>query len=293
MTLPTEDGIYPGLSWDDYARIPRVNMSKLRHIGRSPFHFRAAELEPDQDTDEKLEGRACHVATLEPERWLAAYAIWDGPRRAGKEWDKFCAENHGMEILTVKQRDRIIAIQKAVRSDEYAAPLLRNGAAEVTVLWTHVEPALGGSPGFSIKCKGRLDFTNLSISDLKTSRDASPDAFAKQSWSMGHHVAGAWYVDGYAAATNGELRPYSIIAVDKASPHAVQVYRMPEGHLNIGRATYRGYLVRLNECRTKNHWPAYAEGPIDLGLPKWAQQDDEEEEDISGIGLEFGEEAHA
>lgn len=288
MKIPTEDGIYPGLSRELYERIPRLNMSRLKHMGDSPFHYRATELEEEKDTDAKLEGRATHVAVFEPERWLATYAIWDGARRYGKEWDKFCAQHEGMEILTEKQRDRVIAIQKAVRSDRYAAPLLEHGQAEVTILWTHVEPPIGDRPGFSIQCKGRMDFANGVISDLKCTKDAGPEAFARQSWNLRHHVSAAWYVDGYAAATGGELRPFRMIAVGNRAPHPVQVYNVPEGHLDLGRATYRGWLAQLHDCRRLNRWPGYAEGPIDLGLPKWAQTEDEE--DVSGMDLEFEEE---
>jgi hypothetical protein len=296
VKLPTEDGIYPGLPRDLYERIPRLNMSKLKHMAHSPFHFRAAELEEEQDTDEKLEGRATHVATFEPERWLATYAIWDGPRRAGNDWKKFCADHAGLEILTEKQRDRVIAIQKAVRSDRYAAPFLEHGLAEVTILWTHVEPPLGDRPGFSIQCKGRIDFANGAISDLKSTRDASPEGFARQSWNLRYHVSAAWYVDGHAAACGGELRPFRMIAVGNRAPHPVQVYNVPEGHLDIGRATYRGWLAQLHDCRRLSRWPGYAEGPIDLGLPKWAVPDDYEEEDAtdeSDMGLEGLEARHA
>jgi hypothetical protein len=286
MKLPTEDGIYRGISWEDYRRIPRLNLSKLKHIDRSPFHFRAAELEEDEDSDAKLVGRAAHVAVLEPQHWLARFAIWDGPRRAGADWEKFKKDNAGLEILTAKQRDQVIAIQKAVHGDRDASKYLVDGSAEVTLLWTHVQEPIGGLPGFSFKCKGRVDFASGGLADLKTTRDASLAKFRNQSWDLKHHVGAGWYVDGYAAAAKGELRPFRIIAVDSKKPHGVAVYGVPERILDVGRATYRGWLARLHDCRERNWWPAY--GELELELPAWAQKGDDE--DTSGMDLEFEEE---
>ncbi len=290
MTLPKEDGIYKGVSWEDYRRIPRLNMSLLKHIDKSPYHFQAAEMEDqDEDTDAMVVGRAAHVAVLEPHLWLQRYAIWDGPRRAGNDWEKFKKDNAGLEILTEKQRDQVIGMQKAVRGNPDAAKHLVDGSAELTVLWTHVQEPLGGIPGFSFQCKARIDFASGAVTDLKTTRDASPARFKNQSWEFKHHVAAGWYVDGYAAATGGELLPFRIIAVEQKKPHAVCVYPVPERILDVGRATYRGWLALLHECRTRNSYPAF--GEVDLELPTWAEK--AREEDVSGLGLEFPEEQHA
>lgn len=294
MTLPTEDGIYEGIRWEDYKRIDRVNWSKLKHMKRSPFHFRAAQLEQDEDTDAMLVGRACHVAVLEPERWLASYAIWDGGRRYGKEWDKFKAANEGMELLTAAQRDQVIALQKAVLADKDAREHLQGGAAELTVLWTHVVETLAGLPGFAIRCKARLDATGKAITDLKTTRDASPEAFTRQCWNLDYYGQAAFYVDGYAAATRTSPRPYAIVAAENYGGNAVQLYRLPERSLDHGRVQYRSHLEVLNQCRLQNRWPGYADGPVELELPRWAQeQDQEDDSDISGLSLEFDQEQHA
>lgn len=292
--IPSEDGVYKSISWADYQRIPRLNLSKLKHMEESPFHFRAAELEQEEDTEARLIGRATHTATLEPENWLARYAIWDGGTRRGKDWDKFKKENEGQDILTADQRDRVIAIQKAVRGDEFAAKYLRDGSAEVTVLWTHVEPALGPRPGFEVRCKGRLDFTGAGIVDLKTTRSARPEKFFSQSWEYAYHVAAGWYSDGLAAATNGELRPFRLLAVASKAPHAVQVFHVGAQLQNVGRATYRGWLAQLQECRATGRYRAYAEGELELEPPRWVKNQ-ADNEDTSGLDLEFEEEqpAHA
>lgn len=270
-------GVYRGMGREEYERIDRCNWSRLKYLRRSPAHYRAAHTAPDEDTDAKRVGRATHVAVLEPERFRASYAVWDGGRRYGKEWDKFREKNGHLEILTEEQYQTVTAIAEAVLSHEHAAKHLRGGSAEVTILWT--------DPGTGIECKGRLDLLQRAITDLKTCRDASPEAFARQAWNLSYSAQAAMYVDGFAAASGtGELLPYMMVAVESTAPHVVQPYRVPEHVLEAGRGVYRHLLERLAECRKENRWPGYADGELDLELPRWAQAQNDED-DSMGLGL--------
>ena len=287
---PTENGVYVGVKRPDYERIVRVNWSTLKHLKRSPAHYRAVTMEKAQeDTDAMRVGRATHVAVLEPEMFLATHAVWDGGRRYGKEWDKFQEKHAGLEILTEDQYQQVKAIADAARSNEYAAPYLRAGLAEVTLLWTHTEPA-NGVPGFEVECKGRIDFSANAgaIVDLKTTRDASSEGFCRSAWNLDYLAQAAFYTDGYAAAHGGELLPYLIVAIEKDAPYVAVVYRIPEHMIEMGRDTYRGLLKRLHQCRTDNHWPGYAEGIVDLELPRWMRSASDDS-DLTGMGLVFPE----
>jgi len=288
--MKNETGVYLNVTREEYDRVDRANFSTIKHMKKSPAHVRAVMMEKvKEDTDALRVGRAVGVATLEPERFFASYAVWDGGRRYGKEWDKFQEKCAGLEILTEDQYQLVKALAEAARSNEYSAPYFRGGAAEVTLLWTHTEPA-NGVPGFSVDCKGRIDFAAEAgaIVDLKTAKDASPDGFSRAAWNYDYHVQAAMYVDGYAAAHGGELLPYVLVVVEKEEPFLVQVYRMPEHMLDIGRDTYRGYLKRFHQCRTENRWPGYADGPIDLELPRWMRSANDDS-DLTGMGLVFAE----
>lgn len=282
--MKNETGIYTGVSREEYERVQRVNWSTLKHMKRSPAHYRAAvQQRAKEDTDALRIGRAVHLAVLEPERFVASIAVWDGDRRAGKEWEKFKEKNGHLEILREADYQQVKAIADAVRSDRHAGPYLQNGSAEVTMLWTHVEPA-NGVPGFEVECKGRIDFGSNAkvIADLKTAIDGSPDGFGAASWRLDYRAQAAFYVDGYAAANGGELLPYVIIAVEKDEPYVCQVYTVPEEQLEMGRDLYRGHLARLARCRQGNNYGGYGNGPMELPLPRWMQKDD-----TTGMGLVF------
>jgi hypothetical protein len=276
MNLPSETGVYPGLAREAYDRIPRVNWSTLRHMKRSPRHYQAALSGLVAYTDAMRIGRAIHTAALEPERFRAEWAVWDGERRAGKEWQKFKAEHASLEILKSKEYELVTAVAEAVRSHPHAGPLLSGGSTECTVLWT--DSATG------IECKARLDHAGRGIVDLKSCLDASPEGFAGAAWNYDLAGQAGMYMDGFAAASGTAPLAYHLIAAEKDEPHVVQPYRVPKEILDMGRDLYRGLLERLADCRAKNEWPGYATGPLELGLPRWAKSMNDDE-DLTGLDL--------
>lgn len=284
---PPQGRILPGLSREDYDRVQAVNWSSLKLLGKSPLHYRHNLLEQRADTDAMRMGRAVHLAVLEPERFGAECVLWSGGRRAGKEWEAFQAHHAGRNILKPDEFDECLAIQKAARADATAAKYLEGGKGEVSMMWTRTVEAVGGLPGYSVPCKGRVDFlSDLGcIVDMKTTRDASPGAFARQCWNLGYHAQAAFYADGHRTIT-GKPTPFVVVAVESAAPYAVQVYRVPEDVLEAGREHYRTLLDRLQMCRTESRWPGYADGELDLALPQWVTKTNDDE-DLAGMDLAF------
>lgn len=271
---------------EQYDKIARLNVSKLQLIDQSPAHFQDGIVNAaDEDTDAKTQGRATHLANFEPEQFRSSCVVWDNGSRRGKEWDAFCARNRGKELLTVKMHENAIAISQAVRRDRHAAPYLENGRGEITLIWRYAAATLGAVPGYEVDCKGRIDFvTSKAIVDLKTTADASPEAFGRTSLNLHYLAKAAWYSDAHEQLT-GEQREYVIVAVETKSPYVVQVYRVPEEMIELGRKKYVEWLDRYNFCRAANVWPGYSDGPMDLVLPSWAMPNDES--DPTGMGLDF------
>ncbi len=274
------------VSREDYDRLARENFSKLKHIAVSPAHYRHNLMMPFEDTDAKKRGRACHLAVFEPERFRAEVVVWED-RRAGKAWEQFLDRHPDKEILTPGMYEVAIAAGKAARADAIAAPYLAGGAAETTVLWSHVSPSIGDLPGYSMDCKGRLDFVSSAgvIADLKTTKTAEPRAFGAECARLKYHVQAAWYVDGWKAMTGQEL-PYVIVAVEAVEPYVVTVFRVPPHLIELGRSIYREWLDTLAFCRRTNNYPAYAATEVDLELPRWAVP--ESPDSIEELDLNIG-----
>ena len=270
------------MSRAEYDRLPGVNWSTLKHMGRSPAQYQHAVTSPAQrDTDALKRGRATHHAVFEPELFRSTYVVWDGGTRRGKEWDAFRARNAGLEILTDDMHTDVLAIAAAVRSSTMAAKYVSGGKSEQSLAWLDRESGLD--------CKGRVDFIAATgggvIVDLKTCRDSSPSGFGRQVAQLEYHAQAACYSDGHLAMTGQEL-PYVLVAVEVTAPYVVQVYRIHGDILDAGRNRYRELLGKVAACRKSNSWPGYFETEADLALPRWAAPS-QDEEDVTGLGLDF------
>lgn len=275
----TANGLHGQIRREEYDRVSRVNYSTLKAMAKSPAHYAHGLVAPDKDSDAKKAGRAVHLAVFEPDQFRSRVVLWDGGVRRGKDWDSFRRKHDGCEILTETEFARCLAIQKAVRDNRMAYRYVSEGLGEQTMLWTAPTES-----GVGIDCKGRIDFDAAdAIVDLKTTRDASPDGFGREVWRYSYQVQAAWYSDGYVLATD-KKKPYVLVAVESEAPHVVQVYRLPEIVIELGRERYQPWLNRLAECRAESRWPGYADDALELTLPKWAV-DFSEEDDVSGLDL--------
>lgn len=274
------------LSRKEYVDLVAVNWSSLRHMAKSPAHYRYAISNVSPDSPARKRGRAVHIATLEPERFAIDCARWDGERRAGAAWKAFVEENAGRELLTADEYDQALAVADAVRKDAVASRYVSNGRAERAVTWNHRWPKVGGLAERTMALKGRIDFIadRGALVDLKTTRDASPGAFGRAVVNYAMHAQAAFYSDGYAAAT-GERLPFVFVAVEPEPPYGVIVYRVPDEILEMGREHYTALLDRLQLCRDSNAWPGYADSEQELALPRWAMP--REDDDVSELGLTF------
>ena len=280
----TTNGVH-AFTREQYDALPdRTNFSVLKHMARSPKAYLWALLNPSSgDSDVMLRGRAVHTRVYEPELFRSAYAVWED-RRAGKFWEAFEAKAHaaGQEVLTAKLHQEVIELAEAIRRDPMAAPYLTGGKREQSLLFDQVRPQMGGLEGYTRPCKARLDYVRPDcIVDLKTTRNAEPRAFGAQANALLYYAQAAFYVDGLALATGTPRRPYVIIAVEAAPPYVVQVYRVPEHLIEMGRAKYWELLDRLDLCRREDSWPGYAAAPLDLELPPWVMGTDDIEEEAA------------
>lgn len=257
-TRMTENGTVV-LSREEYDRLDRTNFSALKHMARSPAHYLAAKKEP-RDSASMKRGRAVHIACLEPHKFKDEVVVFDGDRRAGKAWEAFEAAHASKEILTAKEYAVVEASACAVRTSPLAMKYLQDGQAEQTILWEHM--------GFQLKA--RLDWISpLALADLKSTKDASLDGFGREVMTYQTLPQCAWYRDAHEFVT-GERRPFVLIPVEATYPHAVQVYKISEAQLELGRFVYRGWLEKLARCLESNAWPGYSETEVDLILPSWA-----------------------
>jgi len=266
MTTPTT--IRHDLTNAEYHASPAISKSGMDLIRRAPALYAYRRDNPQEQTPAMRLGTLTHSAVLEPE--VFAHSVIARPegidRRtsAGKaDWAAFEIQAEGREIITNEEGAKLAAIRDAVRSHPAAAKALAGSPViEQSIFWD--------ADGIACRCRPDAVTERGVIVDLKTTRDASPEGFAKSIAQYRYHVQAAFYSDGYKAAFGEPPRGFVFIAVETEPPYLVAVYVASETMTSRGRIDYQTDLDTFRRCRDANEWPGYSDAPLTIDLPKWA-----------------------
>jgi hypothetical protein len=262
------------------AELP-VRFSRLKRMGESPAHY-YADCQRQGDAGETLAmrlGSGTHAM------------IFDQPhtryskRRAGKDWDKFQADNPGHVILNDREWAEAQNMAVAILQHREAAALLLDG----TIIEQHIAWSMLGRD-----CSSRPDAMRIGshIVELKTARSSRPAYFARDAIRMHYHGQLAFYGD--AVNSNGRgidiAKPWScpnyyVVAVEKLPPHVVTVYRLTDRAIESARKTTRLWFEQLLACEDANYWPGYSESIVDLDVP---ESEEPIELEVNGELIEVG-----
>lgn len=241
------------LSYGDYAALPGLRWSTLRHIGDSPRHCRYAEQHP-RETSELNFLRTVHEAVLEGRM---DHVVYDGIRR-GKQWELFEACHPGKNILSPREDARLQGVVQAVREHEDAGALLSMGRPEVSVTWADY--------------KARIDWVGPGgayICDLKTLGTTDVGGIARQSAIREYHGQLAHYVDGLRFHGLQVERAYLIVCEGDGAQD-VAVLDVDDRALDVGIALRDRYAATYRECARTGVWPGRHPKTVPMGLPEWA-----------------------
>lgn len=251
----------------DYHALDAVSKSGLDLIRKAPALYKWRREHKTPPTPAMRLGTLTHTAVLEPHR--LAGDIMTTPKidrrsSAGKAaWESFLIASEGKELVEPEELEKLYAIRDAVRAHPAAAKALAGSPViEQSIFWHHA--------GVDCRCRPDAVTAGGVIVDLKTTKDASPDGFARSIAGYRYHVQAAFYSDGYRAAFGAAPRGFVFIAVETEPPYLVGVYVASETMVLRGRADYEADLARFRECRDADTWPGYSDAPLTLDLPKWA-----------------------
>jgi hypothetical protein len=251
-----------------------VSKSHLDLVAKSPLHYWSRYLDanrvPQEPTAAMQIGSAVHTHILEIDQWDAQYVVApagiDRRTKVGKaEWDVFQTAIGTRTVISREDADLVMRIGRSVLSHPAAAYLLGlPGKAETTHMW--VDEATG------LQCKCRPDWLlddGSMIVDLKTTEDASPRGFQKSIAQWRYHIQASFYLDGLQHATGKRPEQFVFIAVEKKPPYVCAVYVADQQMIEIGAATARRDLDKLNVCKAADYWPGYSDGIEQINLPPW------------------------
>lgn len=259
---------------DYHADTSAISASGLKLFMRSPAHYYAAYLDPNRierkPTAAMKLGTATHCAILEPERFNGEYTVMpeglDRRTTAGKQaYADLLAS--GAEILSADEMAQVINMACAFRDNEISRALFDRKHAVEQSIFAEVN---------GVACKCRPDFMTadgLIVMDVKTTSDASPEAFGKSAWNLGYHVQAAFYRRVISEAT-GTTPDFIFGCVESERPHLVAYYSVPQYLLDYADGLIDCALERYAECMRSGVWPGYVSAieMQELNVPGYAQR---------------------
>lgn len=251
----------PNAAYHSYEGISKTGLDLVH---RSPAHYRYGAKR--EATRAMHMGTAIHTALLEPDRFEMEYLLLrDVKDRRASEYKQAIKVHDPENVLVSTEADKVAGMQESVFAQEDAANLLRSGGFfEVS--------AFVEDPDTGILLRCRYDVINAfhEATDLKKTRNASPEEFAKSVYNYRYHVQDAMYSDIYRLITGNDLDAFKFVAVEEDAPHCAMVYELDEESRQIGYQEYRRDLELYAECEMSGNWPGYPEPVQTISLPAWA-----------------------
>lgn len=260
-------GIYPNIPNEEYHGGPGLSSTALKLLLERPdkYHWQYVLGNPRPSRKIFDVGSTAHTLILEGDKFYDEHIIVDSPTRSHKPYKDAVKEHadSGKMIMTELELQACCGIADAVLNHRIAGNLLAGARCEESIYWQEGD----------LLCKCRPDAWRPDISvcgDLKTTGDASPDFFERNSFKLGYHISAAWYLRGIEAATGERMDQWAWIVVETEAPHAVQVYEADPDLLERGMRQCDLAIETLKRCQDEGHWPAYSDNIISIGLPRWA-----------------------
>lgn len=278
-----KQGLFEGVDMTTYhADKEHVSRSMLMDMCKSPLHCYANNFDPNapaivEKSDAYTMGSMFHTAVLEPHLFDKLYVVApkvDRRTNVGKaEWAEFQASLlPGQEGVSKDFWDTALAMGESVLSHPLARQIFSKGRPELS--------AYGVVNG--VACRVRPDWhePGLLTADLKSTIDASPDAFAKTVARFAYDFQESFYTDVLEAANGKKTEEFFFVVCEKQYPFATAVYTLTADDIQYARQEYTAQLERFAQCRASNFWPGYAETPVMLRLPPWRREIEDVEVDF-------------
>ena len=279
-------GIHYDVSFSDYLAIEAVNVSTLKAGERSMAHMREAMLHPKAPTKTMALGTLTHAGQLEPLSIAQRYVVMPPfeldeanltkadvrtESKATKYYKQkvaaFEGVNRDKEIVSQADFDAMLAMVNSIKGNPTAMRLFGRGEArEATLIWEDEETGL--------LCKARADALLSdewpTIGDLKTTADASLDAFTRSIIKFRYDMQGAWYRHGYKVIT-GRQANFVIVAIENNAPYGCACFEIEGDWLKAGWADCSRLLRQYATCLKANDWPGYTTEIQQPEMPRWRE----------------------
>lgn len=276
MTIePGQVAIVSGMPNSVYHSHPHVSNSQLTQIARSPAHFKYGAT--NAATAAMAFGTAVHMALLEPEIFKSHYVcLKDVKDRRASEYKAAVAAHGEDRVLLPKEADQIAMLCESVQAQTRLSEWLAEpGYRELSIF------AVDDQTGAPIRCRfDLLTLENIAV-DVKTTRDARPEAFSRSILQYKYYVQDAFYSHVFRMATGLDLSGFKFAAIESDPPHAGKVYELDYTAKSEGQQEFRATLDLYAQCEKSGVWPMYDDQEEIISLPDWKLRQIENDLEIS------------
>lgn len=258
----------------DYHSIDNYYSStQLKYMNaKSPTHFKhkyiTAKVKTKQ-TAAMILGSLVHCLLLAPQDYEKEFFIMPELNlrtNDGKaERDRLLALNHDKTPIDDELLKQAQDMRESALLNAEVRKLLEPGAREAAYFWE--------CPFTHLPMKAKLDQSSREwFVELKTTIDASPEAFSKQAYKLDYDLSLVHYREGLRNMKAVEPPAY-FIAIESDAPYVTQVYKVGDGFWETGHKKWLAAITKLENGIKKNDWPGYfpqALGAQELNPPPWA-----------------------
>ena len=266
----------------EYHAIDALSASGLKLLAKSPAHYQNSKIYERLDTAAFKRGRALHSLVLEPE--LQEVSTLDEDALAAEyESEKgkpcttlastsiykaavaeFTQQHPNATLLRQGEYEALKQRAETVLNHPDVKELFKTGMAEQSLIIEH--------DGIKLKCRFDWICTKRHIIvDLKTTEDASPDGFAKQSDRYNYHWQAYWYSYLYRIAF-GATPKFYFVCSENAVPHEVAVLKVNNGLgsvIDLAAKETAPLVEKYKECLKTDVWHGYE--TQDLPMTSWQE----------------------
>jgi len=218
-------------------------------------------------------GTAVHAMLLQPDDDL----ITRGPiDRRGDKWKdlKLAADLDGKLLLTSGDYDIAQAMSESAMRNATARELLSHKDLICEASFFAIDPVTG----IEIKCRPDGCTKSGLLLDVKTTRDASPDGFAREVHKFGYHIQAAFYTR-VLRASGLPADQMHFIAVEKEPPYAVGVHILTKEYLYLADQVVTRTLEQISRAQSENRFTTGWPDVNVISLPRWLEEIPEDEEE--------------
>jgi len=249
---------------------PGIGSSSLKKILKTPANYWYSKQHPNNvSTPAQLLGSAVHAMILEHDKYDAQYCVkpvgTDRRTKLGKEkYEAWQKANVGKTELPHEIEETARAMVEAVEKNERFIKMLTQGVTEVSFY----SP---GEQGPGVICRVRPDLyvpaTGVLV-DVKTTQDATKEAFSDEIHYRSYHMQAAYYMDTLTAL-GFKAFAFLYLAIDKEPPFVNALYHLDPDAIEAGRRLYKKALSIYAECLASNVWSGLTSEITAISCREW------------------------